>query len=341
LSRFAVATLFALLGGAAQAGTPEAMLVRMSEAARDVNYEGVVIYQAQNRLETLRVVHGFRDGVELERVEALTGAPREIVKRDGKVICLLPRDRKFTLDRPTPKGLFPSLDAERVAQLATIYDFRAIGAARIAGRNCQGLEIRPRDDFRYGYQIWADAETQVPLKVNLVARDGRVLEQMMFTEVRFPEEIVDARFDEALAEHEERVAARAAQVEVPAALQAGASRIGSLPPGFRVTMRSIRQSADGSGVVEHVVLTDGLTAVSIFSAQQREASVPVFQGQSRMGAVHAFGRVIGTMHITVIGEAPQETVRLIGESVQPLEAPAAGPAKLPEAPSAAISPPAP
>jgi sigma-E factor negative regulatory protein RseB len=168
---------------------------------------------------------------------------------------------------------------------------------------------------------------------------------MMFTEVRFPEEIVDARFDEALAEHEERVAARAAQMEVPAALQAGASRIGSLPPGFRVTMRSIRQSADGSGVVEHVVLTDGLTAVSIFSAQQREASVPVFQGQSRMGAVHAFGRMIGTMHVTVIGEAPQETVRLIGESVQPLETPIAAPAPLPEAgtavPSEAIAPPAP
>jgi sigma-E factor negative regulatory protein RseB len=337
LNRLALVAVLGLACSAVQAGTPAAMLVRMSEAARDVNYEGVVIYQAQNRLETLKVVHGFRDGVELERVEALTGEPREIVKRDGKVICLLPRDRKFTLDRPTPKGLFPSLDARRVAQLATIYDFRAIGAARIAGRNCEGLEIRPRDDYRYGYQIWADAETHVPLKVNLVARNGRVLEQMMFTEVRFPEEIVDARFDEALAEHEERVAARAAQLEAPALQQAGTSRIGSLPPGFRITMRSIRQSADGSGVVEHVVLTDGLTAVSIFSAQQREASIPVFEGQSRMGAVHAFGRVVGTMHITVIGEAPQETVRLIGESVQPAEATSAGPAPLP----GSVSPPDP
>ncbi len=331
MSRRLLAALLALTGTAAQAAAPADMLVRMSQAARDVNYEGVVIYQAQNRLETLKVVHGFRDGVELERVEALTGAPREMVKRDGKVICLLPRDRKFTLDRPTPKGLFPSLTAERVAQLATVYEFRSIGSARIAGRACEGLEIRPRDDFRYGYQIWADAETYVPLKVNLVARDGRVLEQMMFTEVRFPEQIVDARFDEAIADHEERVtASRSGPMEVPALLQAGTSRIGSLPPGFHVSMRNIRQSADGRGVVEHVVLTDGLTAVSIFSAQQRGASVPALEGQSRMGAVHAFGRVIGTMHVTVIGEAPQETVRLIGESVQPVEAPSAGPAPPPD-----------
>lgn len=335
MSRRALAALLGLACGAAQAGAPAEMLVRMSEAARDVNYEGVVIYQAPNRLETLKVVHGIRDGVELERVEALTGAPREIVKRDGKVICLLPRDRKFTLDRPTPKGLFPSLDAERVAQLAAVYDFRAIGTERIAGRHCEGLEILPRDDFRYGYQIWADAETHVPLKVNLVTRDGRVLEQMMFTEVRFPDQIVDPRFDEAIAEYDERVAAVAAQREIPATLQTGTSQIGSLPPGFRITMRNVRQSADGTGMVEHVVLTDGLTAVSIFSARQREASVPVFQGQSRMGAVHAFGRMVGTMHVTVIGEAPQETVRLIGESVQPVEMPDAGP---PPA-SAAVLPP--
>lgn len=317
MSRLAGLALL-LIAGAAQAGTPPAaVLVRISEAARDVNYEGVVVYQGQNRLETLKVVHGFRDGVELERVEALTGAPREIVKRDGKVICLLPRDRKFTLDRPTPKGLFPTLTPERVAQLAEVYDFQGIGSARIAGRNCEGVAISPRDSYRYGYQIWADAETHVPLKVNLVARDGRVLEQMMFTEVRFPTEIVDARFDEALAEYEERraVAVAEAQQRQQEAAEAG-WRFGPLPPGFRVTMRSLRQTADGRGLVEHVVLTDGLTAVSVFSTQQRETTVPVFQGQSRMGAVHAFGRVMGQVHITVLGEAPEETVRQIAESVQ-------------------------
>lgn len=333
MSRFAAGVALLLAAGVAQAGTPGAMLVRISEAARDVNYEGVVVYQGQNRLETLKVVHGFRDGVELERVEALTGAPREIVKRDGKVICLLPRDRKFTLDRPTPKGLFPTLTPERVAQLATVYDFESVGSARIAGRKCEGIAITPRDSYRYGYQIWADAETHVPLKVNLVARDGRVLEQMMFTEVRFPTEIVDARFDEALAEYEERraVAVAEAQQRQQEAAEAG-WRFGPLPPGFRVTMRSLRQTADGRGVVEHVVLTDGLTAVSVFSAQQqRETTVPVFQGQSRMGAVHAFGRVMGQVHITVVGEAPEETVRLIGESVQLPEGAMAISAPTPEA----------
>ena len=63
-------------------------------------------------------------------VDTTSRAGSGAVARDGKVICLLPRDRKFTLDRPTPKGLFPTLTAERVAQLATVYDFESVGSAR-------------------------------------------------------------------------------------------------------------------------------------------------------------------------------------------------------------------
>jgi sigma-E factor negative regulatory protein RseB len=320
LSRALLLTLLTLASTAAiGAEEPAAMLMRMSEAARDANYQGVIVYRTQDRLETLKVVHGVREGAEIERIQTLTGAPSEIVKLNGRVICLLPKDRRLTLDRPTPKGLFPVLSKERVAQLMTMYDFEAIGAARVAGRQCNGLAITPKDELRYGYRIWADAETGVPLKVNLVGREGRVLEQMMFTEVDFPQQLPDAVFD---TEADRARAASAAQPPQPqAAVDArdvpeASWQFRELPPGFRVAMRERRLTADGAGVIDHVLLTDGLTAISVFSAY-REASAPAFQGQSRMGAVHAFGRMLGTFHITVVGEAPPETVRMIGESVQP------------------------
>lgn len=313
-----IATL-ALVGGTALAVEPTDLLLQMSEAARSANYQGVVVYQAQSRLETLRVVHAVHDGVEVERIKALTGAPREILKRDGKVICLLPRDRKLTLERPTPKSLLPELTAERVALLATVYQFESIGEERVAGRRCIGLSINPRDQFRYGYEIWADAETRVPLKVNLLARDGAVLEQMMFTEIDFPRHIPASAFEVEDDPRERRtVAAVAAEPEAPAAEPGPEGRFRELPPGFRVVMRSLRPAADGSGLVEHLLLTDGLSAISVFSVR-REAPAQPFQGQSRMGAVHAFGRVYGTLQITVVGEAPPETVRLIGENLQPGE----------------------
>jgi sigma-E factor negative regulatory protein RseB len=299
---------------ALSASEPSEWLAQMSEAARDANYRGVIVYQARDRLETMRVVHRFQDGVELERVQTLTGVPREIIKQDNKVICLLPRDRKVTVERPTPKGLFPGLTPERVAQIAQTYQFQDLGTARVAGRICRGIAITPRDEFRYGYEVWADAAKAVPLKVNLVSRDGAVLEQMMFTEVEFPATIPDSALQSELDPTQYVNVTRMAAAPVPQ--QPGAiPRFERLPPGFRVTMRDVRPSADGKGTVEHLLLSDGLSAVSVFSTR-REIPARVFQGVSQMGAVHAYGRMMGTLHITVVGEAPPETVRLIGESLK-------------------------
>ncbi|MEQ1437836.1 MucB/RseB C-terminal domain-containing protein [Fontimonas sp. SYSU GA230001] len=315
-----------LIGAAACApalgAEPADLLVRMSEAARSANYQGVIVYRTQDRLETLRVIHGFEDGVEMERVQALDGTPREVLKRDGRVICLLPKDRRVTVDRTTPKGLFPELSAERVAQIAQVYEFQELGSARVAGRSCRGLAITPRDDFRYGYHICADSETDVPLQVNLIARDGQLLEQMKFTEVEFPPSIPAQAFRSGL-----DPAAEPSSEPVPAAAGPLAGPVvgplpwqfRKLPPGFRVTMRELRPTADGKGIVEHVLLSDGLSAVSVFSAR-REVPVQGFQGQSSMGAVHAFGRLIGRVHVTVVGEAPPQTVRMIGENLPADEA---------------------
>lgn len=39
-------------------------------------------------------------------------------------------------------------------------------------------------------------------------------------------------------------------------------------------------------------------------------------GGSTMGAVNAYGRTIGKYHVTVVGEVPHATVKMIGDSVE-------------------------
>lgn len=319
MKRRLVGVLLAGLSLPAMAGTdPADWLVRVSDASRAANYQGVIVYRARDTLETMKVVHRFQDGVELERVLTQTGQPREIIKQDGKVICLLPQDRKLTVERPTPKGLFPGLTRERVAQIAQIYTFEDLGQARVAGRSCRGIAVAPRDEYRYGYEIWADEVTGVPLKVNLVGHGGTVLEQMMFTEIDFPARIPDVALQSEL--DPKRLAQGATRIPAPALQQVmiptGVARFDRLPPGFRVTLRDVRPTADGKGVVEHLVLSDGLSAVSVFSAR-REVPRRIVEGVSQMGAVHAYRRMNGTVYVTVMGEAPPETVRLIGESLRP------------------------
>lgn len=305
------------LSGLAQAGAgPADLLVKMSEAARTANYQGVIVYRGDEMLETMRVTHRFQNGVERERVQSLTGEPREILKQDSRVICLLPKNRKQTMERPTPKGLFPGLSRERVQRISQVYVLDDLGTERVAGRSCRGVAIKPRDNFRYGYEIWADAETLVPLKVNLIGRDKVLLEQMMFTEVEFPSAIPDSAFQTNLdpAKYREVTRRVAEPAAPPAAL---AWRFDGLPAGYQVTMRDVRASPSGKGTVEHLLLSDGLSAISIFSARKAAPSKG-FRGVSQMGAVHAYGRMLGTYHITVVGEAPPETVQMIGDAMKPV-----------------------
>lgn len=286
-------------------------LVKMSEAAKSASYQGTVVYRGDEMLETFRVTHRFHNGVERERVQSLTGEPREVEKQGGNTTCLLPKARRMTVNQqPTPKGLFPGLTRERVAQIAQIYEFDDLGTQRVAGRNCRGIAVTPRDAFRYGYEIWADEQTGVPLKVNMIGREGVTLEQMMFTEVELPANIPDAAFA-----GEEQIAAPSAPVPPAALSGAEDMALARLPPGFRVTRRELRPLPNGRGMVEHILLSDGLSAVSVFSA--RRAAPKSFQGISQMGAMHAYGRVTGSFHITVVGEAPEETVKMIGDGAQP------------------------
>src|SRR3546814_17622642 len=91
------------------------------------------------------------------------------------------------------------------------------------------------------------------------------------------------------------------------------AQFANLPPGYHVAMRDVRPTLDGQGVVEHMLLSDGLSAISVFTAH-RKPSAQAFQGFSQIGALNAYGRVVGSVDLTVVGEATSDTVRLHGES---------------------------
>lgn len=313
------------LAQSAEAVTPELWLLKMSEAARTSNYVGTVTYRGDGlpEDETFRVTHRFHNGIERERVRSLTGEPREVETVGDKTICLLPQSRKLTVERPTPKGLFPGLTPERLRQVAQVYQFDDLGEKRVAGRLCRGIAIIPRDDFRYGYEVWADSKTAVPLKMDLRDGRGRVLEQMMFAEIEFPASIADSAFSATPAQVAEAPEPPAPPVPpvVPAAPLP--PMLATLPPGFHVTLRDVRQ-VPGKGLVEHWLLSDGLSAISVFTTR-RASSARGFQGIRPIGALNAYGRVSGRLHITVVGEVPPQTVKMVGDGLKDSEEAPSGP----------------
>jgi len=320
LRRRLAAWLLGLAAAGVAQADPEQLLLKAADAARTANYRGVVIYRSGGSMESLRLVHGYADGVERERLTALTGEPREIIRQDNKIICLLPKERRLDMKRPALKGLLTQVSPETLRELAAWYELRELGTARVAGRACRGVELAPRDDYRYGFEIWSDEQAGVPLKVRLVSRDRRVLEEVMFTEVEFPDSLPAQAFEPALDGRQFRAVSRQEPTLTDNAdLSDFPLSVGLLPAGFRVTLRDRRPARDGRGPVEHVLISDGLSAVSIFATQNVPAE-KAFNGLSSMGAVHAYGRSFGGFHVTVVGETPAAAVRYIGENLRAKDA---------------------
>lgn len=330
VQRFA-ACLLGLVSVTALAA-PTDVLLKAAESSRTATYHGTVIFRSGGNIESMRLIHGFAAGIERERVVALTGEPREIIRVDNKVMCLLPKDRKLDMKRPALKGLLTNVSAASLKELSAFYELRDVGMARIAGRNCRGVELSPRDGFRYGYEIWADEATGVPLRVALVGPNRRALEEVMFTEVAFPASLPDSAFEPGL--DTSRFKAITRTEPAMKELSGGAAdirdyplRFDNLPPGYRVTMREQRPGRDLAGRIEHVMLSDGLSAISVFAA----LGVPpekAFNGLTQMGAVQAYGKSLGRYHVTVVGETPVAAVESIAAGLklnEAVEKPAAGP----------------
>ncbi len=293
-------------------------LVKMSRSARGLDYTGVFVYQHGTQLEAMRIVHKGRGGAPRERLVSLNGTPREVIRNQREVICLLPDMKSVVVEYRRSGGKrFPVLlPEERLADLGEYYVIRLGGSGRVAGREAQIVLIHPRDDYRYGYQLWADRDSGLLLKADLLDRKGRILEQFMFTHLVIGEPIPDTAIEPQISDQEALHWYREEGDRMePQADEPGWTAV-RLPGGFRLSTFMKRREPIRRKPIEHLVYSDGLAAVSVF-IEKSEENKPFMLGTRRMGAVHAFGRRIGGYQVTAVGEVPAATVVMIGSSMTP------------------------
>jgi len=311
----------ALLAAPAVAGdSAHDWLVKMDQAGRRLNYEGAFVYQHGDRLEAMRIVHKVANGSVRERLVALNGAAREIIRTEREVLCYLPDENSVVVEHRKADSLgFPAIRPERLPELEKYYQMRLGKTGRVAGRPAQVVIILARDGYRYGYRLWADQETGLPLKADLLADDEKTIEQFMFAHINIGVAIPASALapstpGKGLTWHRERAVEDSAAATQPERWQAG-----RLPEGFRLSKRLVRKVPALNKVVEHLVYSDGLATVSVFIEKPEPGARPEMLGPSRMGAVHAFGARVNDHHVTAVGEVPAATVALIGGSMAPLE----------------------
>ena len=61
-------------------------------------------------------------------------------------------------------------------------------------RDTRVITVTPKDEFRYGYRLWIDESTAMPLKTQLCDAHGHVIEQIVFASLTLSSRIPDTAF---------------------------------------------------------------------------------------------------------------------------------------------------
>ena len=286
--------------------------MRVTQAARSLNYTGTVLVRQGVRIETFRLAHLFENGQESEKLLSLDGPAREIVRSANEVRYYFPDAKVVRVEPRTIRNVFPSLSPEQTSNLAQYYEFKLSPGGRVAGRNTEMASFEPRDGLRYGHRFWADPTTGLLLKSRLVNERGEVIEEFAFTDVT-----VNAKIDKDMV--------KPSWTSVPPdweVKQGGPGEVvmtdtgwtvGKVPPGFLKIMEGHRTLAGKREPVAHLVFSDGLVAISVFVEPYTVTQTQV--GLTQTGGLAQYSTRTEKFRITVIGEAPPTTVRQIAESV--------------------------
>jgi len=269
--------------------SPTEWLKRMDHALTTRNYDGTFAHWQGGRVEMLRIIHRVQDGIVSERLASLDGSGREFIRTGASLTCYLP-DRRTVLveQRPAQESLvsFPTLND----QTASFYDIREVGHTRLNHRDTHVVSVSPKDEYRYGYRLWIDESTAMPLKTQLDDAHGQVIEQIVFASLTLSSRIPDAAFRPEISTE-----------------------------GFQ-WLRN-----DAAPQPQPGTAAPAWAAVSVFVERQTAPSgQPPVPESAAVGSSSAFSTVVDGHKITAVGEVPPATVRFIASQLKAQGAAAPG-----------------
>lgn len=295
--------------------TARQWLDAMSGALQSLDYSGTFVYLHDGKLEAMRVTHR-RDGtVEKERLTSLTGSPREVIRDNQSVTCIMPDSKSVMVGASRPRQPFPMVP-RNLDSIEKYYRFESVGDDRIAGIMSRVVTITPQDAYRYGYRLWIAKDSKMLLKSDLTGAQGNPIEQMMFTQMNVGTGVTGS--DRPVTPDEAAQAWHHQDLRDTAAKEPGEPRwvVRRLPDGFRLTDYQRNRMGVGDASTEHLVYSDGLATVSVY-VETASADDNRLTGLSSMGAMNAYGAVINGHQVVAVGEVPAVTVEMMARSVEP------------------------
>lgn len=293
-----------------QSVTARSWLTSMVEAMHTLNYQGTAVYLRDDQVETMKVFHAVENGIEQERFVSLNDPMREVIRDADKVTCYFPDTQTIVVDYKPHSGsvLFNvpnDLNSESRRYRTTIGH-----QAHVVQRLTQVISIDPMDNLRYARKIWIDIESKLPLKYEVYDEGGKRVEQMVFTSFSV-EETIPLKFLSATTKIGSVKWRIRDKENIPAHKHDWEFK--SIPQGFKQVLYTRKKMPASKHPVEHILFSDGVASVSVY-VDESENDRPL-QKELALGVINSYSRQYMNHRITVMGEVPAKTVKIIGDSI--------------------------
>lgn len=278
------------------------LLDRMSHSLRETSYQGIFTYQHGGTIQSMRIRHSVRGNIESEEVTRLSGTATRVVRTEHPLDCIHPGHKLVRIREVYSQ----SGDS---CGIAALYQLKVGGQLRVAGRQAVLLHVLPRDMYRYGYQMALDTDTGLLLKTQTIALDGKVLERFQFADLQIGDFEGEGTQVDVMhhASHPGPAAPPPASKDLPDLWQ-----VRWVPEGFVLTDGAPDSRRDKT-------FTDGLALFTVFLEAMTELTQPG-EGRARQGGTTAYTRGMAVegrpVLVTVLGEVPINTARMVADSVQ-------------------------
>lgn len=307
--------LLPLAGQAAEPGDPWLMLDKANQAAHQLNYKGVFVYQAGANVSSMQIMHvNYGPSGEFARLVLLDGVPREMLRQGNDVVIYQPKSEKVMVDKRRLQNGFPAVLPKLTDDLKANYQIKLGGTERIGGHEGQMVTLDPRDKLRYRCKLWIERESGLLLKMAILNDKDEVIEQVAFSQLMLVDSDNSDWFHPDIQRGKSYVMAPEETV-TPIPARDESWTVTHLPPGFRKTEQVKRAVPGKPYPVSHLVFWDGLASVSVFiEPVSQGVSVPKV-GSFSQGATNVLVTVHDGHQVVVMGEVPAATVAQISNGV--------------------------
>ena len=292
---------------------PVELLREMTSSIEKLSYEGTFVYLADGQVETMRIMHTNDGGTTNEYLTSLNGEAREVFRDNSLVTCIWPTSQMAISLKSKKQNLSSNFDF--TLQGKDNYQFFASPDDRVAGRDTYVINVKSKDNYRYSYKFWIDIDTKMLLRSISLDGNHRPMEQVMFTDIRFSDDITIADVNAKLAHlnYTKKVYQEATDVSTA---EPSPIRFEGLPVGYTKVSEKIRSKTADNGSVRHIYLSDGMAWVSVYVEFEYTPSESDSVGLFTLGGIAAYSRELGSAYATVIGDVPVATVRKIAQAVK-------------------------